>query len=82
MHRIVLKYDSKEKAVFVLSVSKELSQLEFYTLNSVTSLDSLSEAISRLIADHWATYIKRIIVTTQSKKWENNECKTVLETYR
>jgi len=68
MHRIVLKCDSKEEAVFVLSVSEELSQLDFYTPNSVTSLDSLSEAISRLIADCWATYIKRIMVTTQSKK--------------
>jgi len=61
---MVLKHDSKEKAAFLLSVSEELSQLDFYTLNSVVSLNSLSEVISGLFADCWATYTKRIIVTT------------------
>ena len=42
MCRMVLKYDSEEGAAFLLSVSEELSQLNFYTLNSITSLDLLS----------------------------------------
>ena len=78
IYRIVLKYDSKEEVVFFLSISKGLSQLKFCTLNSVTSLNSLS----RLFDNYWATYAERIIITTQSKEWWNNECKTTLETYR
>ena len=39
---MVLKYDSEEGAAFLLSVSEKLSQLNFYTLNSITSLDWLS----------------------------------------
>jgi len=61
---MVLKHDSEEKAAFLLSVSEELSQLDFYTLNSVVSLNSLSKVISGLFADCWATYTKRIMVTT------------------
>jgi len=63
-------------------VSKGLSQLNFSILDSITGLDLLSEAISRLFADCWTTYAKRITITTHSKKWWNNECKTALETYR
>ena len=63
-------------------MSEGLSQLDFSTLDSVTGLDMLSEAISELFADCWATYAKRITVTSHSKKWWNNKCRTVLETYR
>ena len=52
IYRIVLKYDSKEEVVFFLSISKGLSQLNFCTLNSVTSLNSLSKAISRLFDNY------------------------------
>ena len=82
VHRKVLKQDNKEHAAFLLSVSEGLSQLDFSALNSVASLDMLSEAISRLFADCWATYAKRITVTSCSKKWWNNKCRTALETYR
>ena len=81
IYRIVLKCDSKE-VVFLLYIIKGLSQLNFYTLDSVASFDSLSETISKLFDNYWTTYAKRIIITTQSKKWWNNECKTTLETYR
>ena len=82
MHRKVLKQDSEEEAAFLLSVGEGLSQLDFSALNSVASLDMLSEAISGLFADCWATYAKRITVTSRSKEWWNNECRTALETYR
>ena len=82
MHRKVLKQDSKEEAVFLFSVSEGLSQLDFSALDSVAGLDSLSEAISGLFADCWATYAKRITVTSHSKEWWNNKCRTALETYR
>ena len=61
---MVLKHNSGKKMAFLLSMSKGLSQLEFYTLDSVTSLNSLSKAIFKLFANCWATYMKRIIVTT------------------
>ena len=67
---------------FLLSVSEGLSQLDFSTLNSVTGLDMLSESISGLFADCWATYAKRITVTSYSKEWWNNKYRTALETYR
>ena len=67
---------------FLLSVSEGLSQLDFSALDSVAGLDLLSEAISGLFADCWATYAKRITVTSRSKEWWNNECRTALETYR
>ena len=51
-------------------------------VDSVAGLDMLSEAISGLFADCWATYAKRITVTSCSKEWWNNECRTALETYR
>jgi len=51
MHRKVLKQDNDEKVAFLLSVSEELSQLDFSALDSVTGLDLLSEAISGLFAD-------------------------------
>ena len=82
VHKKVLKQDSEEEAAFLLSVSEGLSQLDFSALDSVTGLDMLSEAISRLFADCWATYAKRITVTSRSKEWWNNECRTALETYR
>ena len=82
VHRKVLKQDSEEEAAFLLFVSKGLSQLDFSALDSVTGLDMLSEAISELFADCWATYAKRITVTSCSKEWWNNKCKTTLETYR
>ena len=42
----------------------------------------LSEIISGLFADCWATCAKRITMTSRSKEWWNNECRTALETYR
>ena len=80
--RMVLKHDSEEEAVFLLSVSEELSQLNFSSLDSTAGLDCLSEAISGLFVDCWATYAKKNTVTTRSKEWWNNECRTALETYR
>ena len=68
MYRKVLKQDSDEKVAFLLSMSKGLSQLDFSALNSVTGLDLLSETISGLFADCWATYAKRITMTTHSKE--------------
>ena len=68
VHRKVLKQDSEEEAAFLLSVSEGLSQLDFSALDSVASLDILSEVISELFADCWATYAKRITVTSRSKK--------------
>ena len=82
MHRRVLKQDSEEEVAFLLSVSEGLSQLDFSALDSVAGLDMLSEAISGLFANCWATYAKRITVTSRSKEWWNNKCRTVLETYR
>jgi len=82
VYRKVLKQDSKEEAAFLFSVSEGLSQLDFSALDSVTGLDMLSEAISGLFADCWATYAKRITVTSRSKKWWNNKCRAALETYR
>ena len=64
----VLKQDSDEEVAFLLFVSEELSQLDFSTLDSVTGLNLLFEAISRLFADYWATYAKRITVTSHSKE--------------
>ena len=49
-------------------MSEKPFQLDFYILNSITSLDSLSEAIYRLLANYSTTYMKKIIVTTQSKE--------------
>ena len=66
----------------MLSVSEELSQLDFSALDSVTGLELLSEVISGLFANCWATYAKRITVTTHSKEWWNDKCRTALETYR
>ena len=82
MHRKVLKQDSEEEVAFLLSMSEGLSQLDFSALDSVTGLDLLSEAISGLFADFWATYTKRITVTSHSKEWWNNKCRIALETYR
>jgi len=48
---MVFKHDSEKKVAFLLSVSEELSQLNFYTLDSVASLNLLSETISKLFAD-------------------------------
>jgi len=70
---MVLKHDSEEETAFLLSVSEELSQLNFSSLDSTAGLDLLSEAISELFANCWATYAKKIIVTTWSKEWWNNE---------
>jgi len=71
--RFILLTSSKvlslqQEAAFLLSVSEGLSQLDFSALDSVTGLDMLSEAISGLFADCWATYAKRITVTSCSKK--------------
>jgi len=82
VYRKVLKQDSEEEAAFLLSVGEGLSQLDFSALDSVTGLGLLSEVISGLFADCWATYAKRITVTSCSKEWWNNKCRTALETYR
>ena len=49
-------------------MSEGLSQLNFSSLDSTTGLNLLSEAISGLFADCWATYAKKNTVTTQSKE--------------
>ena len=82
VRRMVLKRDSEEEAAFLLSVSEGLLQLNFSSLDSTAGLDLLSEAISGLFADCWATYAKKNTITTRSKEWWNNECSTALETYR
>jgi len=68
IYKMVLKHNSKEKVTFLLSVSKDLSQLNFYTLDSVAGLDSLSKAILGLFSNCCATYTKRIMVTTHFNK--------------
>jgi len=82
VRRMVLKRDSKEETAFLLSVSEGLSQLNFSSLDSTAGLNLLSEAISGLFADCWATYAKKNTITTRSKEWWNNECSTAPETYR
>ena len=81
---MVLKHDSEEETAFLFSVSEGLSQLNFSSLDSTTDLDLLSKTIviSGLFTNCWATYAKKNTVTTQSKKWWNNKCRTVLETYK
>jgi len=69
VHRKVLKQDNDKEMAFLLSVSEGLSQLDFSALDSVTGLNLLSETISGLFADCWATYAKRITVTSCSKEW-------------
>jgi len=69
MRRMVLKRDSEEEMAFLLSVSEGLSQLNFSSLDFTAGLDLLSEAISGLFADCWATYTKKNTVTTRSKEW-------------
>ena len=61
VHRKVLKQDSEEEAAFLLFVSEGLSQLDFSALDSVAGLDMLSEAISGLFANCWATYVSRLL---------------------
>ena len=68
VYRKVLKQDSDEEVAFLLSISEELSQLDFSTLDSVTGLNLLFETISGLFVDYWATYAKRITVTSRSKE--------------
>jgi len=59
-------------------MSEGLSQLDFSALDSIIDLNLLSE----LFADCWATYAKRINITTYSKEWWNNEYRTAIETYK
>jgi len=61
---MVLKHDSEKKSGLLLSMSKKLSQLDFSILDSIAGFDLLSKAIYRLFADYWATYAKKITVTT------------------
>ena len=82
MHRKILKQDSEEEVTFLLSVSERLFQLNFSALDSIAGLDLLSKMISGLFANCWATYAKRITVTSRSKEWWNNKCRTALEIYR
>jgi len=49
--KIVLKYNSEEEVVFLLSVSERLSQLDFYILDSIAGLNLLSKVISELFTD-------------------------------
>ena len=67
--RMVLKYNSKEKMAFLLSVSEGLLQLNFSFLDSNAGLNLLSKAIFRLFAGCWAIYAKKNTVTIWSKKW-------------
>ena len=61
---MVYKCNSEEDVVFLLSISKGLSQLNFYTLNSIVGLNSLSEAISGLFTSCWGIYANKYIITT------------------
>ena len=79
---MVLKYNNEEEVIFFLFISEDLSQINFYTLDFVVGLNSLSEVISVLFANCWTTYAKRIMITTWSKKWWNNDYKMALETYK
>jgi len=65
---MVLKYDSDKEVAFLLSISEGLSLLDFFGLDSIASLNSLSGAISGLFANYWTTYAKRNTITAQSKK--------------
>jgi len=72
----VLKHNSNEKRAFLSSVNRRLHTLNFSDLDSVASLNSLSEAVSRVFTS------RSITVTTQSKEWWNDECTPALKTYR
>jgi len=61
---MVIKHNNEEKVAFFLSVSEGLSLLDFYILDFIISLDLLSKAISELVSNCQATYVKRITVTT------------------
>ena len=63
-------------------MSEGLSQLDFSALDSIIDLNLFSEIISELFADCWATYAKRINITTYSKEWWNNEYRTAIKTYK
>jgi len=52
---MVLKHNSEEKVIFFLFISEDLSQLNFYTLDFVAGLNSLSQVISVLFADYKTT---------------------------
>ena len=49
--KIVLKCDVDEEVAFLLSMSEELFQLDFSTLDSVASLNLLSKVIYRLFTN-------------------------------
>jgi len=66
----------------VIETTRLLGLFNFSFLDFTAGLDLLSEAISGLFADCWATYAKNNTVITWSKEWWNNECSTALETYR
>jgi len=51
IYKMVFKHKSEEKVILLLFVSEELSQLDFYTLNSIVGLNLLSKAILELFAN-------------------------------
>ena len=64
----VLKYDSDEEGAFLSLVNMGLCTLNFSDLGSVASLDSLSEAVSRVFTNAWEANARSITITTQSKE--------------
>ena len=67
--RKVLKHNSNEEGAFLSSVNRGLRTLNFSDLGLVASLDSLSEAVSRVFTSAWEANTRSITVTTQSKEW-------------
>ena len=78
----VLKCDSDEESAFLSSVNMGLCTLNFLDLSLVASLDSLSEAVSRVFTNAWEANARSITVTTRSKEQQNDKCRSTLESYR
>ena len=56
-----------------------LCALNFSRLDSVDDLDLLSTAVSRVISNAWDANARSITVTTRSKEWWNDECRSFLD---
>ena len=65
----VLKCSSIEEGAFFSLVNMGLYALNFSDLGLVASLDSFSEAVSRVFTNAWEANTRSITVTIQSKKW-------------
>ena len=78
----VLKCDSDKEGAFLFLVNIELHTFNFSDLDSIASLDLLLEAVSRVFTNAWEANARSITITTRSKKWWNNKCRSTLESYR